>query len=203
MQEISQKSVNCVLGMRKVSMKLNLGAGTQKIDGYISIGLDSQSDIKIDFEETQTLPFEDNSVDVIVSMSMFEYLYPATLELLIKDVYRVLKPNGIVRIGTVDLLQITRFYIQRDKDFFYQQNRFGRDRFIGRTISEKFNQWFGSQLCDGKSSKFIYDYELMELLFKQSPFQKIEEKKYQESAISEIKQIDNRPCHFFYLEAVK
>ena len=49
----------------------------------------------------------------------------------------------------------------------------------------------------------MFDYETMEKMFSQAGFKNIKNKKFLDSDINEIDQIDNRPEMFFYIEAIK
>jgi len=76
---------------------LNLGCGTKKKDG--EIGLDKHDLLGIDVVwdlENIPLPFKDNEFDVIIASHIMEHIvnfYP-----LMEELYRILKPNGILKI---------------------------------------------------------------------------------------------------------
>ena len=76
---------------------IELGCGPNKVDGVIGVDKfwDENVDIVADFENG--LPFlPDNSVDELFSRHVLEHI--ENLELLIKEIYRVLKPGGIHRV---------------------------------------------------------------------------------------------------------
>ena len=52
----------------------------------------------------------------------------------------------------------------------------------------------------GKHHKYMFDYETMEKMFSQAGFKNIKNKKYLDSEINEIDQIDNRPEMFSILK---
>ena len=55
----------------------------------------------------------------------------------------------------------------------------------------------------GKHCKYVYDYITLERLFVEVGFRAVMQRKYLDSNIEEVKQIDNRPEQMFFLEAVK
>lgn len=81
------------------SIKLNIGAGNSKIDGYTPI------DIK-DGTDAIKLPYPDESVDEVYASHVLEHFpYEKTAQVL-KEWARVLKPGGIMRIGVPDMAKI-------------------------------------------------------------------------------------------------
>lgn len=190
-------------GIRKSVRKINLCGIRLSDDNFFNIDLNPKSDLVIDLEK-RLLPFKDNTAEVVVCISAVNYFTRERGAEIIKDVYRVLKLGGIARFGTQDLFEISKKYVNMDKDFFYQKLQNGKDRFHGKTMADKINSWFyGYKTNRGKYGKYFYDFETLALLFKEAGFSKIEKKNFMESLIPEIKQIDNRSDQMFFLEAVK
>ena len=75
---------------------LNIGAGKTYIPGFINIDMSSQADISLDLN-IDKLPFEDNSVDLIISYHCIEHIKEYLFSL--KEIYRVLKHGGIFLVG--------------------------------------------------------------------------------------------------------
>ncbi len=187
---------------KKPLQKVNLCSGPVMLKGWVNVDISPMADITIDLEK-ELLPFEDESVDTLVCISAINYFTLKRGFEIIKDVYRVMKQDGIVRFATQDLRVLAQKYLDRDEEFFFQKLENGEDRFPGITFADKFSHWFYGFETGGKSCKYVYDYETISLLFKEAGFEIIEEKKYLESEISEIKLIDNRPEQMFFIEARK
>ena len=47
-------------------------------------------------------PFKDNSIDIYQSEDVFEHIEYNKLEDIVRDIYRILKPNGLFRLSTPD-----------------------------------------------------------------------------------------------------
>ena len=184
------------------SLKINLCSGAAKIEGFVNIDIFPGADYVIDLEK-DLLPFTENSVDVVVCNSAINYFTRDRAQELINDVYRVLKPGGIVRFGTQDLRVLVEKYVNNDKEFYFQKLPDGNDRFPGATIGDKLNEFFYGFGVKDKHCKYLYDYESLKVLIQNAGFKSIEQKKFRESLIPEIHLIDNRPNQMFFLEAVK
>lgn len=82
-------------------MKLNLGSGQNKQDGFVNIDKFPNFDPDLLWDlETTPWPFEDESVEDILANHVLEHLGQTTETYLaiIKEMYRVLVPDGTVHI---------------------------------------------------------------------------------------------------------
>ena len=82
-------------------IRLNLGCGHRKLDGFINIDLDGNwSDIKPDIaaDVTEPLPFENHYADEVHAYHVLEHIYRWQTEKVLKEWIRVLKPGGLLVI---------------------------------------------------------------------------------------------------------
>lgn len=49
---------------------------------------------KLDLEENPNLPFKNNFFDVVTMLAVFEHIQPDNLKRILKEIRRVLKPDG-------------------------------------------------------------------------------------------------------------
>jgi SAM-dependent methyltransferase len=79
-------------------MKINLGSGLKRIDGFLNVDCDSRMnpDFVVDLNK-ELLPFEDNSVDEIVAHHILEHIGVNFLTLM-QEIYRVCKDGAIIDI---------------------------------------------------------------------------------------------------------
>jgi len=187
----------------KYKNSINLCSGAILLPDYCNIDISINADLVLDLENSN-IPFPDNSTEAVICISAINYFdYKRGAEI-VKDVYRILKKGGIARFASQDLEIIARKYIERDEAFFFEKNANGEDRFIGKTMADKFNSWFyGYESAENKHCKYVYDYDSLSQLFIEAGFSKVEKKAYLESALDNIQQIDNRAGQMFFLEAVK
>jgi len=74
-------------------MKLNLGCGEKKLEGYINVDMCGTPDVQVDLS-VFPWPFEDNSADEISSAHFLEHVQD--YERTILEMHRILKPNGVL-----------------------------------------------------------------------------------------------------------
>jgi ubiquinone/menaquinone biosynthesis C-methylase UbiE len=79
-------------------MKINIGSGNTKIDGFVTIDYDSNSnpDYQLDLENDD-LPFEDNTVETVVAHHILEHLGEGYFHCL-QEIYRVCKHGATIDI---------------------------------------------------------------------------------------------------------
>jgi SAM-dependent methyltransferase len=79
-------------------MKINIGAGYKKFDGFVNVDNDPNCDPDYIVNlETDKLPFEDNSVEKVIAHHILEHIGDGYLNL-IKELYRVCKHGAIIDV---------------------------------------------------------------------------------------------------------
>lgn len=78
-------------------IKLNLGCGYRKLPDYVNIDIrrEVQPDVIHDIEN-QGLPYPDSSVDEVRAYDFLEHIHPDAVLDLMNEIWRVLKPGGIL-----------------------------------------------------------------------------------------------------------
>lgn len=99
-------------------MKLNLGAGNQKVSGFIGIDLSGEADVKHDLRDK--LPYEDDSVEEILAIHVIESFYKWEFPRILSDWYRVLQKDGRITIEFTILSEAINMY--RSQDFLTQRS---------------------------------------------------------------------------------
>lgn len=80
-------------------MKLNLGCGAQRPDGYLNVDKFGEPDQKWDLEVIPW-PWPDNSADEVLMSHVLEHLgqQPQTFIAIMQELYRVCKDGALVRV---------------------------------------------------------------------------------------------------------
>ncbi|EQB39194.1 hypothetical protein M947_08555 [Sulfurimonas hongkongensis] len=91
---------------------INLGCGNKYHKDWENFDFKSNSEYVKVHNLLEKLPFEDSSVDVVYSSHVLEHFQKCDASRFLKECYRVLKPDGIIRIVVPDLEQLMRNYIE-------------------------------------------------------------------------------------------
>lgn len=87
------------------AVRLNLGAGHKKIEGWTSVDLAGDPDVRAD---VLALPFPDGYADEIMAIHLLEHLYRWDAPGALCEWKRVLKPGGKLILELPDLLKSCR-----------------------------------------------------------------------------------------------
>lgn len=79
-------------------MKLNLGCGNKRLEGYINIDGNPKAKPNMVLDITKELPFKDNSIDEILASHVLEHLEGESFFKLMEEAHRVLKEGGVFKI---------------------------------------------------------------------------------------------------------
>jgi SAM-dependent methyltransferase len=76
----------------------------------------------LEHDATEPFPFEDDSFDFVYNEHFIEHLYPGDAIVWLKEVRRILRPGGHLRISTPDMRKYMHGYVDPDKAFFKQHH---------------------------------------------------------------------------------
>jgi len=185
-------------------IKLNLGSfkdmfyyGWKNID---IIDLDffskSQSYKFIQHDLTKNIPFENDTVSLIISNHMIEHITRDEGKKLLKECYRVMKKDGIIRISTPDTKIITQKYIDgKIREYKYIN--------VGVETADDDAEAYYNLLLAGHFT--IYDEESLIKMMKNIGFKNVERKTPFESKSKKIQQetITTHPNISLVIEGIK
>lgn len=145
-------------------VKLNVGCGTDYKEGWINIDNNSDNNIEkldLNWDLRNPLPFKNGSVDFIYNEHFIEHLTVEEGQKAIKDMMRVLKPGGVVRIATPDLEESVELYLDPSWKKRSLIKTYGLE-FV-QTPAELLNMSFGWW-----GHRWIYDWEELARRLKQA-----------------------------------
>ncbi|HZG38660.1 MAG TPA: methyltransferase domain-containing protein [Nodosilinea sp.] len=90
---------------------LNLGCGTRFHPDWVNLDSIAHSPDIIKHNLQKGIPFDDASFDVVYHSHVLEHFSQAAGQQFIHECYRVLRPQGILRVVVPDLEQIARTYL--------------------------------------------------------------------------------------------
>lgn len=196
----AQKLVNEMLNKGGDTMiKLNIGCGMDYKEGWINIDNNSDSNIEkldLNWDLRRPLPFDNESVDFIFNEHFIEHLTVEEGQIAIKDLMRVLKPGGVMRIATPDLEVTVDKYINLPLSKDAALKKFGLE-FI-KTRAERINigfRWWGH--------KWLYDWEEMERRLNEAGYSKVKRCQLGKSDYVELRKLEIRKESTLIAEVTK
>lgn len=110
----------CVRAPFAGMVKVHLGPGTRNyLHGWINVDANAfTARIDVWADIGQGLPFRDNTVDAIYSHHVIEHLPDQSLLAHFREMYRCLKPGGVIRVGGPNADSAIRKYLEGDLSWF-------------------------------------------------------------------------------------
>lgn len=215
--------------------KLHLGCGTNTPEGWInldgswnawlskypvvknilrSFGIISQETVGIPWganilihDVRKPLPFEDNYFSVIYASHLLEHLYLEEAKLLLNECFRILGPNGILRMVVPDFKSIIITYIEdtgksKDQEIISSADRLNMRLFLRSPKPFSGNVVYRIYFClkDFESHKWMYDADSLMGHFKGAEFRDVREMKLHQSRIHDIEKIERNDPVFYGTE---
>ncbi|GAB4517395.1 MAG: hypothetical protein OHK0046_23910 [Anaerolineae bacterium] len=118
---------------------LNVGCGHRFHQEWVNIDLVAASEEVIAHNILKGLPFPDASFDVVYHSHILEHLTQQQGRHLLRECYRVLKPDGIIRVVVPDLAYSCRLYLQALDEVLAQPDQ---------QITQEHYQWAVLNLVD-------------------------------------------------------
>lgn len=149
-------------------MKLHIGGGKRIIPEFINV--DGAKLPHIQYYDVTKLDFSDNSVDEIYSVHLLNYFTRSEAVLMLKEWRRVLKPDGILRVGVPDFDACLQIYLK------------------GAPIEHLLGLIFGEMNLNGDKiwHKTAYNYMSLTTILRRLGFKDIEEYDWRETEFAGI-----------------
>jgi predicted SAM-dependent methyltransferase len=96
-----------------VKTYLNLGCGERIHPDWINIDMTASQPNVVAHDLVAGVPFEAESADVVYHAAVFEHIRRKDVAKFLREIHRVLKPGGIIRIGVPDLERICHTYLEK------------------------------------------------------------------------------------------
>lgn len=93
---------------------LNIGCGKNAERGWLNVDIDPEASA-VYMDAAQPFPFADDSFDYVFSEHLFEHLDYASGRRMLAEVFRVLRPGGVLRLTTPDFRFLHRLYEKPDR----------------------------------------------------------------------------------------
>ena len=101
---------------KKSFRALEIGPGNEPIDGFETMNILNGQHIHYIHDISKGLNiFEDNSFDIIYISHLLEHLPWYSLNIILSDIYRVLKPKGTLEVWVPDAYKICKILVEYEE----------------------------------------------------------------------------------------
>ena len=173
--------------------RLNWGCGSWVEPGWINSDMKDLPGIDIACDIREGLPLPDGSIDYIVSIHSLPELPYDDLVPALKELRRVLKPSGVLRLGLPDLEKAIDAYRRGDKSYFLVPDEHART--IGGKLAVQM-VWYGY-------SRSLFTMDFVQELLASAGYSNVRPSRFRQtnSRFPEIVDLDNRPDESLFVEA--
>jgi predicted SAM-dependent methyltransferase len=172
---------------------LNLGCGPKPAPGWLNCDLRAAQGVDLRCDLRGGLPLGTASVDAVAGIHLLQDLAWNEVLGALRELHRVLKPGGVLRIAVPDLDKAIHAYLAGDAGYFYVPDRDARS--VGAKLVTQVI-WYGSV-----RTPFTRDF-LREWM-SAAGFSTIAEQPFGESRRPGLASLDNRRRESLFMEGTK
>jgi predicted SAM-dependent methyltransferase len=174
-------------------LRVNLGCGPKAAAGWLNCDVLALPGVELRMDLRRGLAFASDSIDCIAAIHVLQDLAWDGFAPALRELHRVLKPGGVVRIAVPDLDRAIRAYLAADPGYFYVPDRDARS--VGAKLVTQI-VWYGSV-----RTPCTFDF-LQEWLFN-AGFAETARMTFGSSRIPGLASLDNRERESLFVEAAK
>ena len=124
----------------------------------------------------------DSIVDNIYTSHTLEHVCPQVLPFLLTEIYRILKPCGVIRVVVPDVQRVLRRYIAGDKKWLERYYPYGKPMrmpYPKTSLGHLMTVFYSLAKGNSRSGhNVVFDWETLVYYFKQAGFQHICKKRF-------------------------
>ena len=175
--------------------RLHWGCGPITPYGWVNSDLVANPGVEIVADIRRGLPLPSGTFDYAVSIHALPEIPYGDLDRTLGELYRVLRPGGVLRLGLPDMDKAIRAYLAKDVDYFLIPDEHIRS-LSGKMIVQL--TWYGV-------SRSMFTVEFSTELLGRAGFRRMEECSFRQtrSEFHGITELDTRELESFFVEATK
>ena len=155
----------------KDSLKLNIGCGPNRKEGWVNIDLWPGAELTLDMRER--IPFPDGSAIIIYSEHFFDYLdVPEEALHFLRECLRVLEPGGVFRVGVPDTRPPLLDYAGIGDGRWLQACKTSEDWWLPHPWKTPLD-YVNYHFREDTRHRYSYDFETIENVLKEAGFVEI------------------------------
>lgn len=145
-------------------IKLHVGCGEKYLQGFIHIDIRKFTHVNYITSADKLDMFNDNSVSLIYACHILDHFDRNTVEGILKEWYRVLKVDGILRVAVSDFEKIVEVYLKNKNLEYLLGLLVGGQTYEGNKHGIAFDYTYLSKLLINAGFKNIHRYDWREVL---------------------------------------
>jgi predicted SAM-dependent methyltransferase len=172
--------------------KLHIGCGSNILDGWLNTDIKGNNRHIMFMDAGNPFPIPEQSFDYVFSEHLFEHLTYEQAKNMLSECYRILKPNGIIRIATPDIRFLIDLYLNPQKEINksyieFDSKRSGLPPHPIFAINRFHTAW---------GHKIIYDAESLIMMFENAGFKNIHQCEIGKSDYAELHGVERHNKSF-------
>lgn len=145
-------------------MRLNLGAGGQRIAGYLAVDSHGAADVRHDLTAFPW-PWDDDSADAINASHVLEHFTRRDGYLFLAECYRILKPYGVLTLSVPDMDKFIDCILAGSYDAVGNPHWRSLDTLLGGDDSE---------LLEHMRHRHLYNFDALDGILRRTGFRRVE-----------------------------
>ena len=195
MEDVTKERSQEPSGTTFDSRRLNWGCGEHPEPGWINSDIKDGPGIDLSCDIREGLPLEADTIDYAVSIHALPEIPYTDIVGALRELRRVLKPGGVLRLALPDLDKGIKAYLSEDEDYFLIPDEDAKaigSKFIVQMI------WYGY-------SRTLFTYDFTAELLRKAGFTQVTRSDFRTTAsrFPEIVELDSREKESLYVEATK
>ena len=163
--------------------RLHIGCGENVLNGWANIDLKSKG-IVIGWDLTDRLPVRSETIELVYCEHFIEHITFKQAAVLLADIHRVLRSDGILRLSTPSLKKLVDEYLSG------RTSKWCDIEFSPTTPCQMVNE--GLRLW---GHQFVYDANELKRILEEAGFRKVTPVAWRESTSPALRELECRPFH--------
>ena len=184
--------------------KIHLGCGHNILNGWLNTDLFPSYENVYHVDALKTLNFNENQFDFCFNEHMIEHIEINEADILINEIYKILKPGGVLRLSTPNFEFLVKIYQNTIGDIGKEYIKWSKENFLPQHYQEEAIYVVNNFVRDW-GHKFIHNYSSIKKLLENAGFTKININEISKSNYNDLQNIDNikrMPRKFLALESI-
>ncbi|HEY1329294.1 MAG TPA: methyltransferase domain-containing protein [Casimicrobiaceae bacterium] len=174
-------------------VRLNLGCGAKASPGWLNCDIAALPGVDFRMDLPRGLPLASGSADYIAAIHVVQDLAWPSIAPALEELYRVLKPGGVLRLAVPDLDRAIDAYRAGDARYFYVPERDAQS--VGAKLTTQII-WYGSV-------RTPCTFDFLEEWLHKAGFDEIVRQRFGTSRVPGLADLDNRERESLFVEAIK